>query len=548
MSKNNNHQMDNLFLKLLENCISDSEIEKLDRLFSDNAGLVDDYCEFVKNYTALKMKLSDEVGNIDGIEEQDVIDLEFWRDASEYEKNAPAIEIEKPLLVREPIKMLKIEKSPRTVNKFSLCSAMISVAAVIILLVYMQYIPPAASTVAVIADSMNAKWAPSEFSTEIGGRLWDNEGIRCLQKGMIKIVFNYRAEVIIEGPAEFELESSEKIHLYSGRLYATVPKGATGFIVQTPYSTVIDLGTEFGVEVDIDGSTDVHMLKGKASLIPGKTGNKEEGVGLLAGQAKSVNTRSKVDNIELLENRFVRHINSQKGFVWRGEDLSLTDLLGRGNGFGTGVPVMEIDPLTGGWSNRNLQQMSREGNGQFWQVHNLSFVDGVFVPNGLLGQVQIASNGLSFDDFPMTSNETYASIGTDKYFYDHGVLKTLTMNGIVPDSILLMHSNCGITFDLNELRELAAGRAIEKFQAKYGIPETVFLETQSDKIASVDIYVLIDGIKERVIKNVFYRERMSILEIDLDQDDRFLTLCVTDNNLSTRYDWLTFIDPIFDVE
>src|SRR6185503_11398906 len=51
-----------------------------------------------------------------------------------------------------------------------------------------------------------------------------------------------------------------------GTLTAHVEKGAEGFTVDTPRTTVVDLGTDFGIDVTDHGSTDVVVFKGAVDL------------------------------------------------------------------------------------------------------------------------------------------------------------------------------------------------------------------------------------------------------------------------------------------
>ena len=47
---------------------------------------------------------------------------------------------------------------------------------------------------------------------------------------------------------------------------AHVEKGAEGFTVETPRTTVVDLGTDFGIDVSDHGSTDVVVFTGAVDL------------------------------------------------------------------------------------------------------------------------------------------------------------------------------------------------------------------------------------------------------------------------------------------
>jgi hypothetical protein len=68
----------------------------------------------------------------------------------------------------------------------------------------------------------------------------------------------------LEGPADLELLSIDRVHCRRGKLRTRVPQGADGFIVSTPGSAVVDLGTEFGVNVADDGKTHLMVFKGEA--------------------------------------------------------------------------------------------------------------------------------------------------------------------------------------------------------------------------------------------------------------------------------------------
>jgi hypothetical protein len=305
MDVSKENKLNELIILHLQGDNSPQEFEQLKQFLNDDPNAVELYVEQMMQYSALKQPGTVTLKDYPEESLPAVLDPELWQQLLEQEKTAPAIEIPKEKPKSEPVKMLKIETPPRHVNKFSLCTALVSAAAMAFAIIYVQIAPPPATTVATITDSIDAQWAQSKHPADIGSELWNNEGSRWLQKGTVKIEFDYGAKVIIEGPTEFELENAEEMTLHSGRLYAVVPGGATGFTVQTPYSTVIDLGTEFGVKVDFDGSTGVHMFKGKASLIPGQAGKKEEGIDLFAGQAKSINTHGQVSDIELHENDFL---------------------------------------------------------------------------------------------------------------------------------------------------------------------------------------------------------------------------------------------------
>ena len=87
-----------------------------------------------------------------------------------------------------------------------------------------------------------------------------------LEGGLINLRFENGVEVVVEAPARFRVESSERFVLHSGRLSANVPPAGKGFTVQTPDADVIDHGTEFGVEVTKGVGSEIHVFQGEVEV------------------------------------------------------------------------------------------------------------------------------------------------------------------------------------------------------------------------------------------------------------------------------------------
>jgi hypothetical protein len=68
----------------------------------------------------------------------------------------------------------------------------------------------------------------------------------------------------LQGPADLELDSIDRVFCHRGRLRVRVPDGAEGFIVAAPRSSVVDLGTEFALNVEEDGKARVMVFEGEA--------------------------------------------------------------------------------------------------------------------------------------------------------------------------------------------------------------------------------------------------------------------------------------------
>jgi hypothetical protein len=79
--------------------------------------------------------------------------------------------------------------------------------------------------------------------------------------------------VIVEGPAEIDLLSIDRIACNRGKLRARVPEGAEGFVVSGPGSAVVDLGTEFGVNIRPDGKSRGKVFEGEVeAAVLGQSG------------------------------------------------------------------------------------------------------------------------------------------------------------------------------------------------------------------------------------------------------------------------------------
>jgi hypothetical protein len=67
----------------------------------------------------------------------------------------------------------------------------------------------------------------------------------------------------LEGPADVELIDTTRVLCRRGRIRARVPAGAEGFRVLGPSSAVVDLGTEFGLNLGTDGKLHGQVFKGR---------------------------------------------------------------------------------------------------------------------------------------------------------------------------------------------------------------------------------------------------------------------------------------------
>lgn len=113
--------------------------------------------------------------------------------------------------------------------------------------------------------SEDCRWYVEEVSRHSADTLKAGDVIR-VTHGKLAMQYANGTKVLLHSPAAFQLINEMRARLIVGRLTATVPEEGIGFSVITPQATVIDLGTEFGLEVDDDGATDVVVFKGEVDV------------------------------------------------------------------------------------------------------------------------------------------------------------------------------------------------------------------------------------------------------------------------------------------
>lgn len=117
---------------------------------------------------------------------------------------------------------------------------------------------------ALLTHSIGAEWSNEEDALRAGSVL-GKQTIH-LASGLLHLQFYNGVKVVLEGPADFEILSMEESYCRKGRFHASVPPHAQGFIVHTPTGELIDHGTEFGLEVKEDGSSEIHVFDGEVSF------------------------------------------------------------------------------------------------------------------------------------------------------------------------------------------------------------------------------------------------------------------------------------------
>lgn len=477
---------------------------------------------------------------------------EFWAQLSREERDAPALQIQKDESPEpKSLRLQKAESAPRSYPKGYLWFSMVSIAATFLLFLYVwahpRHIP---QDVATVIDIYRTQWSNTDIELQKGTRLFDNRKPLNLTKGVMKVQFDNGVQVVVEGPAIFSLEADERMRLAYGKLYVKVPKQAIGFRVNTPSCGVIDLGTEFGMDVNDRGDTSVHLFKGKASLVTSIHQLPQQSQILYQQQAKSVSSSGNIRSITFQSREFVRDFDSDHNVLWNGESLNLASVVSGGNGFGKVYLNMGIDQKTGQPVSGNIEERANSEVKGYVPVTQMPFVDGVFVPDGENGPVQLTSAGQTFDGFGDTDGAYFMAIGSysavNMYTAGAGFqYATIQLKGYSEETSdnLCLHANSGITFDLQKIREAMPFINMTQFSSVYGVPKA---RDDQDGVAS-DFYVFVDGIPRMIKKGVSNQDEPGHVTIPLAKTDRFLTLVCTQGDQNFG-DWSLFVNPTLELE
>lgn len=553
MDNFNKNELSRLIIESLDGDISPEGLARMDQLLCGNRKAVEYYVWHLRIYSTFVTPGEIFVENFNA-EQKDMFDIELWKELAEEEKTALPIQESREESERELIQ--KVVYRPREkdrLNKYSIFSFVVSAAAVILLFLYVKFVPPKqyGFHVATLSDSIGAKWADMNDQMKIGEGFISSDKSLLLRQGYVELLFDNQTKITLEGPAEFQVLSEDQIKLLYGRLYAIVPQRAIGFTVNTLSAQIIDLGTEFGIEANSRGDTALHVTKGKTVLIAGEETNKV-GMEVKKGIAKKVVANDQtISDISCDEHLFVREIDSASDIIWRGEkQLHLADVVSGGTGFKSHTKrTVGIDVGSGKMVNNANQEIPGGSQGAgYASVPELPFVDGVFVPDCGNGSTKVSSEGHTCSEFGDTNGKYYIPIGSsfDVYVdYKKSFIKSeLSLKDFSAEesSVISLHANAGITFDLNAIRSRIPARIV-RFHTAYGIS---WNDEARTSIAS-DFYVLVDGQPRMVSRDVSEADGSKTVSIPLQDGDRFLTLACTEGQ-SNDGDWSLFVNPILEIE
>ncbi len=144
------------------------------------------------------------------------------------------------------------------------CSFALSVAA------FFKFWPTVVAEFNAVGD---ARWAESLKSPpQPSTRLVAGQCV-ALAGGQVGITFGSGASIVLTGPADFQVLSENSGFLRFGSLSATAAtQSSKGFTIKTDSAHVVDLGTEFRVQANSFGDSQVSVTSGQVHVHPSSAG------------------------------------------------------------------------------------------------------------------------------------------------------------------------------------------------------------------------------------------------------------------------------------
>ncbi len=175
-------------------------------------------------------------------------------------------------------------------------TALLAAAALVVIAISSQWLdspvarPHRGEELAELTQAVGAEFVygvAGEVQAQQGTQM--RAGLYTLQAGLVEIEYPSGAVLVMQAPATFELVSAECLRLEDGRLSAHIPETATGFRIDSPGATVIDVGTDFAVQAIRDQESEVHVFNGEVLIdLHGNKWKSTDLVRLVTGEATRV--------------------------------------------------------------------------------------------------------------------------------------------------------------------------------------------------------------------------------------------------------------------
>ncbi|MEL6897253.1 MAG: hypothetical protein AAFP90_14205, partial [Planctomycetota bacterium] len=314
---NANAELAELLNALVNECIDETQSERLDAMLLSDADARQYYYKYVDCHLALGAFASRRLG-------QDLASLESKGAELSGDESAAPMDSTTPLVS---------PASPASnCVKLGSFALTISVTACVTLLVYRMFVPPADRTVspsdrrgaalakengsnsnasslnyqATLLCSYECQWGGDSRPRFDGQRLVSRRLI--LESGLAEFGFDSGVRIVLQGPAELTIESQDSATLQRGKVVLHGDQTDNEFALKTPNSVLFDVGTVYGASVNDAGVTELHVFSGMVRVESPGAGNSSDPLQMVnSGQARRIQgTRS--ESIAVSQEQFVRRL------------------------------------------------------------------------------------------------------------------------------------------------------------------------------------------------------------------------------------------------
>jgi hypothetical protein len=168
-----------------------------------------------------------------------------------------------------PVELADCEPQPRSARRWMVLAAACAIAAVAATIWTVRR--PAVEVAAAPGHGARVMYVSGVDWIDLENRFisWSHivpGDVMQFRSGVVNVFIDNGVELLIEGPADVEFASLERLVVTEGRVAARVGPEAIGFCIETPHANVIDRGTAFGISVDSTRQTDVVVYEGMVDL------------------------------------------------------------------------------------------------------------------------------------------------------------------------------------------------------------------------------------------------------------------------------------------
>lgn len=406
-----------------------------------------------------------------------------------------------------------------------------------------------------LEGAVGARWAGADPLIIEGSYFQQGQQLELLE-GVIELLLQGGYRMVVQGPAMIGIGEEGVVDVPRGRFAAYVPPGCPPLNVNSNRAVLVADAGEFGAEIDDKGSVEMRVYYGKVVINIRDAYGPHSSLRLAGSEGVKLDAATG-DLFPMLHPNhlhFVRYLTQAETVVSLAQLVSGSDTESKATHSGIS--------LQDGTRVQNYLDTTVDSAG-YLATPQLNGIDGVFVPDGTGGPVQVDSVGRLFDGFPVTNGKAWGGAIMARQpsaeqnlpplrleFQDgvYGYVNWLHIankaDELCPEGhgLIGIHSNGAITFDLHAIRRQHPNQEVLCFRALVGN-----LESKPERFEA-DAWVLIDG-EQRFHRNNLSREDgPAIIEIPLTPKDRFLVLAATDCDGDTAFDWITFGDAVIELQ